>query len=259
MSKADKPFGRKGYGSIGHFMGSRTSDNDFHVNEAQCKLLTDKTRDRYDLVIVQEKLDGSNCSVGLLNGELIPMTRKGYHARTSPFEMHHYFADWVDQNEARFRAVLREGERLCGEWLAQAHGTIYDLTDREPYAVFDIMTGSERLAFIPFTERVGLNFAKPALIHIGQPIPVRRALELHEDKHYGADETEGVVYRMERKGKVDFLAKFVKHNKVDGKYLEDNIWNWKPTKATDVQLSGGVRANHTPPRKLAKGVEGSNK
>lgn len=31
------------------------------------------------------------------------------------------------------------------------------------------------------------------------------------------------------------------------------------TDATDVQLSDKVRANHTPPRKLAKGVEGSNK
>jgi DNA (cytosine-5)-methyltransferase 1 len=31
------------------------------------------------------------------------------------------------------------------------------------------------------------------------------------------------------------------------------------TDATDVQPSGGVRANHTPPRKLAKPVEGSNK
>lgn len=229
---SDKPFGRKGYGSIGHFLGSRTSENDFHVNEAQCKLLTEKTRDRYDLVIVQEKLDGSNCSVGLLDGKLIPITRKGYHARTSPYEMHHMFADWVDANADRFNAVLKEGERICGEWLAYAHGTLYDLSEREPYAVFDIMTGAERLPFIEFTERVGTNFAKPTLLHIGQPISIRKALELVDAHNYGADETEGVVYRMERKGKVDYLAKFVKHNKVDGKYLDEDIWNWKPQTST---------------------------
>ncbi len=229
MNKLDKPLGRKNYGSIGHFAGSRTSENDFHVGEAQCKLLTDKTRDRYDLIIVQEKLDGSNVGVALVGGELIPLTRKGYHALTSPFEMHHYFNDWVEQNADRFKSVLREGERIVGEWLAQAHGTIYDLTDKEPFVAFDIMVEAERMPFIDFTKRVGLTFATPTLIHIGQPISVRKALELHENNHYGADETEGVVYRMERKGKVDFLAKFVKHNKVDGKYLKEGIWNWKPT------------------------------
>lgn len=232
-----KPLGRKGYGSIGHFAGSRTGIGDFHVNEAQCKLLTDKTRDRYDLIIVQEKLDGSNCSVALVNGELIPMTRKGYHARTSPFVMHHVFAEWVEENEHRFRAVLREGERICGEWIAQAHGTLYDLQGKDPYVVFDIMTGAERVPFIEFTRRVGTNFATATLIHIGQPIPVRKALELHEKHHYGADETEGVVYRMERKGKVDFLAKFVKHNKVDGKYLDEEIWNWTPPRIPELPVS----------------------
>lgn len=230
MVLADKPLGRKGYGSIGHLPNSRLSDgSDFHVNNAQASLVTDKTRDRYDLVIVQEKLDGSNCSVGLLNGELVPITRKGYHARTSPFKMHHVFADWVDSNADRFRAVLKEGERICGEWLAVAHGTMYDLSNREPYVVFDIMTGSERLPFIEFTKRVGYSFATPALLHLGQPISVRKALEIHETKNYGCDEIEGVVYRMERKGKVDFLAKFVRHDKVDGKYLKDDIWLWKPT------------------------------
>ena len=227
--KSEKPLGRRGYGSIGHLPNSRLSDNsDYHVNEGQAKKKKKKTRDRYDLVIVQEKLDGSNCSVALVNNELVPITRKGYHARTSPFSMHHLFADWVDLNEDRFRSVLTEGERICGEWLAQAHGTIYDLKGKDPFAVFDIMVGADRCPFIEFTERIGTTFYKPALLHIGQPISVKKVLEIHEEKNYGCDEIEGVVYRMERKGKVDFLAKFVRHDKVDGKYLKDDIWNWKP-------------------------------
>lgn len=227
--KVLKPIGRKAYGSIGHLPNSRLRDgSDFHIQDKQASLLTDKTRDHLDLVIVQEKLDGSNCAVALKDGEITPITRKGYHAMTSPFEMHHRFAEWVKTNEDRFRVVLREGERLCGEWLAYAHGTKYDLTEREPFAVFDIMVEAERLPFIQFTERVGTSFSKPALLHIGQPISVRRAMKLHEANHYGADEIEGVVYRMERLGKVDFLGKFVRHDKVDGKYLDKNIWNWKP-------------------------------
>ena len=39
---------------------------------------------------------------------------------------------------------------------------------------------------------------------------------------------------MERKGKVDFLAKFVRKDKIDGKYLDgDPIWLWRPNKQTE--------------------------
>jgi hypothetical protein len=34
------------------------------------------------------------------------------------------------------------------------------------------------------------------------------------------DKVEGVVYRVERKGKVDFLCKYVRPDKKDGCYLE---------------------------------------
>lgn len=229
----NKPLGRKSYGSIGHLPHSRLRDGtDFHVNDKQASLVTDMTRDRYDLVIVQEKLDGSNCSVALVNGQILALGRAGYLAQSSKYEMHQLFADWVRKNEPRFRAVLHEGERICGEWLAQAHGTIYDLDGREPYAVFDIMVEAERLPFIEFTKRVGTTFATPTLLHIGQPISVKKALELHQAENYGCDEIEGIVYRMERKGKVDFLAKYVRHDKVDGKYLNGApIWNWRPNPA----------------------------
>lgn len=231
MSSDNKPLGRKSYGSIGHLPNSRLRDGtDFHVNDSQAALVTDKTRDRYDLVIVQEKLDGSNCSVALKDGQILALGRAGYLAQSSKYEMHQLFAYWVRKNEDRFRAVLKEGERICGEWLAQAHGTIYDLTDKEPYVVFDIVVEAKRLPFIEFTRRVGTTFTTPTLIHIGQPIGVRKALEIHQERNYGCDEIEGVVYRMERKGKVDFLAKYVRHDKVDGKYLKIKppIWNWRP-------------------------------
>src|ERR1044072_2592500 len=185
----NKPLGRKSYGSIGHLPNSRLRDGtDFHVNDKQASLVTDKTRDRYDLVIVQEKLDGSNCSVALLNGQILALGRAGYLAQSSKYEMHQLFADWVRKNEDRFRSVLKEGERICGEWLAQAHGTIYELDGREPYAVFDIMVGSERLPFIEFTKRVGTTLATPTLLHIGQPISARKAIERHEQDNYGCDE-----------------------------------------------------------------------
>jgi hypothetical protein len=43
---------------------------------------------------------------------------------------------------------------------------------------------------------------------------------------YGNPEKpEGVVYRCERNGEVDFMAKFVREDKEDGKYLKEKIYN----------------------------------
>ena len=233
-SASRKPLGRKSYGSIGHLPNSRLGPSDSCVTEGQAKICTSKARDKNDTIIVQEKLDGSNVGVAFLNGEIIPISRAGYHARTSPFEQHHLFADWVMWNESRFRRVLREGERICGEWLAQAHGTIYEIGGPfEPFAAFDIMVGPDRKTFQEFTEQLDTVFQTPTLLHCGSPLSVEDAMGIHEEYRYPCDEIEGVVYRVERHGKVDFLAKYVRPDKVDGKYLESvtgqpNVWNWRP-------------------------------
>jgi hypothetical protein len=141
------------------------------------------------------------------------------------------------ENEDRFRSVLKEGERIVGEWLAQAHGTIYDLKHEyyEPFAAFDIMTGTERLPLLEFYDRAEPgDFSVPHLLHAGGPISVDEAMKIHRKISWPCDEPEGVVYRVERKGKVDFLTKWVRPDKVDGKYLpevsgEEPIWNWRPS------------------------------
>ncbi len=237
MSKPSrKPLGRKSYGSIGHLPNSRLGPSDSCVTPGQAAICTVKRRDRHDFIIVQEKLDGSNVGVVLLNGEIIPLTRAGYHARTSPFVQHHLFADWVATNEQRFRKVLSEGERICGEWLAQAHGTRYVIEgETEPFIAFDIMVDQNRKTFREFIGQNNATFFVPTLLAAGgDPVSVEDAMARHAKWHYPCDQIEGVVYRVERHGKVDFLAKFVRQDKVDGKYLpeksgEPPVWNWMPT------------------------------
>lgn len=61
---------------------------------------------------------------------------------------------------------------------------------------------------------------------MGQPITVKRVMDLLEKSGHGAiEKPEGAVWRIERDGKVDFLVKFVRPNKVDGLYMEQEIWN----------------------------------
>jgi len=217
-----KPLGYNSYGSIPHLPGSRVGPGDHKCHEGQARIATIRTRDKYDQVICQEKLDGSNVCVAKVNGVCLALGRSGYLASTSPFEMHHKFDEWVTKNYGRFDGVLREGERLCGEWLYQAHGTRYNLP-HEPLVVFDLMVGTTRFAFDDFLERIGNNFVAPALLHRGNAIDIEQALhKLGEHGYHGAiDQAEGAVWRVERKGKVDFLVKFVRPDKVDGKYLPE--------------------------------------
>ena len=139
MNNNIKPIGKKAYGSIPHLPYSRLGTGDHHIEEGQALIATKKTRDKNDLIIVQEKLDGSNCSVAKVNGKILALGRSGYLAETSPYEQHKLFAKWVLLNEQRFITLLNENERVCGEWLAQAHGTIYKLI-HEPFVVFDLIT-----------------------------------------------------------------------------------------------------------------------
>jgi hypothetical protein len=227
-----KPLGQKAYGSIPHLPGSRLGPGDYSISDGQARIATEKARDRHDVIIVQEKLDGSNVAVAKINNEIIALTRAGYLASTSPYQQHHFFAQWVKQNEDRFKGLLNNGERVCGEWLAMAHGTIYNL-HHEPFVAFDIMLGKQRFPFDTFCARVEeYDFQKPYLIHYGGPCSIEKAMEALKDGggHGAADQVEGAVWRVERRGAVDFLCKYVHHQKQDGKYFAENnggepTWN----------------------------------
>lgn len=232
-----KPIGRKNYGSIPHLPNSRLGPSDRSCTEGQARIATVRPRDRHDRVIVQEKLDGSNVGVARVGDTLYALTRAGYLAITSPYVQHHMFDAWVRQpdNSTRFMDVLRDGERLAGEWIAQAHGTRYaDVA--EPFIAFDLMVDSTRLCFDDFYRRIFGVFDFPYTISDGDPLSVEYTMaQIQAKNHHNAiDEIEGAVWRVERYGKVDFLVKWVRPDKVDGKYLpglsgQNEVWNWKPT------------------------------
>tara|TARA_R110000851_G_C12938492_1_gene552011 strand:- start:2 stop:652 length:651 start_codon:yes stop_codon:yes gene_type:complete len=194
---------------------------DHKISEGQERIATVKPRDKHDTIIVQEKLDGSNVGVAMKDGEIFAISRAGYEAKTSPYEQHHAFSDWVYENEPRFRHVLSEGHRVCGEWLHTAHGTIYELP-HEPFVAFDLFDeNNKRFSYFEFSDKVGNDFVLPYLVGIGQPISVDEALQsLGDYGHHGATEQiEGAIWRVERNGIVDYLCKYVRPDKIDGKYL----------------------------------------
>lgn len=228
-----KPLGRKAYGSIPHLPQSRMGPADKACHEGQARIATEKARDKRDRIIVQEKLDGSCCAVANIDGEVVPLQRAGYHADTSPFEQHHLFARWVERRRNLFLDLLRPGERIVGEWLAQAHSTRYDLR-HEPFVVFDLMVGTERATYDEVVDRVGVRLPRPAVAGFGATSVEDALVELGLYGMHGAtDPIEGAVWRVERDGRVDFLVKYVHPDKQDGVFLPEvsggeAVWNWRP-------------------------------
>ena len=164
------------YGSIPHLPGSKQGRDDIGLNEGQSKILTAKVRDRHDLVIVQEKLDGA-CVQILKKREdngmttLLPLSRSGILCQHHEFEHLRLFAAYCTLPEVAtfINAMLCDGETLCGEWLIAAHGTKYDLFPyQEWFAPFDILDKNrKRLPYMTLLQRArkASAIAKRRLVH----------------------------------------------------------------------------------------------
>ena len=92
--------------------------------------------------------------------------------------------------------------------------------------------GQERFTYDSVLEKIDRQLPVPQLLHRGSSISIQEAIKRIDPDYHGAlEEVEGAVWRVERKGKVDFLAKYVRECKVDGKYFpeitgKDSVWHW---------------------------------
>lgn len=223
-----KPLRIKGYGSIPHLSNSRLGPSDKRCSPGHERIVTEKLRDYKDLIIVQEKLDGANCSIAKINGKLFALTRSGYLAKDSQYKQHHLFYRYVNKHYSEFDSIIHEGERLVGEWLIQACGTHYSLQYNELFAPFDIMIRHQRATYLEVLQRVSkTGLVMPKLLHIGGPVRVKNLLPKlkHQEERIAIDRREGLVYRCERDGEFDFIVKYVVSGKKDGVYLDREIYN----------------------------------
>lgn len=222
-----KPLNRKSYGTIPHLPGSRLGQTDRYITEGQAKIATIKTRDARDVVIIQEKVDGCCCAVCKVDGIIYPLTRSGGLACQSGFEHHQLFYRWAMERIERFNALLQDGERLVGEWLAKVHGTKYTVNEETVFRAFDLMIEDQRFNYQQFMERVAGRFQTTPLVSHGPPRTVNWCRDYFPVSGAGAETIEGYVYRVERNGEVDFLAKWVRSDYIPGQFMEQDIWNWR--------------------------------
>ena len=230
-----KPLNRKNYGSIPHLSNSKLGVGDHFIEKGQERILTEKVRDKHDEIFVFEKYDGSNVGIGKLNNKIFALTRSGYEAKTSPYKQHHLFSDWVEKRKSMFNDILNDGERISGEWMAKAHGLIYYIEEGvDPIVFFDHFDANNQRSqidgLIELSVAYGLQI--PRLLHRGKSVEVsdlQTELNRRSWGIYSYEKPEGMVYRVERKGKVDFLAKWVRSDFEAGKYIigkEDDEQRW---------------------------------
>jgi len=222
----------KTYNKIGHLSKSRLGEGDHFIDEKTESQLTKQLTDPVAVIYVEEKLDGSNVCVVRWKGELRCLTRSGYDCEKSTQEQHRMFARWVHHRRDLFGILLSEEEdRVVGEWLALAHGTKYQIdSGYNVFIAFDLYKKEHEMRYFDRIKSfASVGLAMPRLLHVGGACTTNRAIKLLEEPScHKPEDAEGVIYRMERPGKIALKAKLVKKNKVDGKYLIDGqeIWNW---------------------------------
>jgi len=233
-----KPLKVKGYGSIPHLPNSRMGPGDHHCDEGQGKIATREMRDAKDRCIVTLKLDGSNVAVANIpEVGIAAINRAGHFAESSPWIQHRQFAAWVGSVRHWFEP-LKPGHRMVGEWLSLAHGTRYQWPeDIPPFVVFDVFTADNRRLSWDEVKHVSrlCGVTYPIVLHDSMcvPLSVEAAMKaVNRRLCFEQDAPEGAVWRIERNGEFDFMAKYVRPDKVDGKYLQgvtgcDPVWNWR--------------------------------
>ncbi len=109
-----------------------------------------------------------------------------------------------------------------------------------PFVAFDIFREGKRVLWDEFDHRVaGAEISRAFRIHdaaapctidmaLNQLSPPPDTIDLY-GYHGAQEDVEGAVWRVEREGRVDFLAKYVRPSKVDGKYFskfsgQPEIW-----------------------------------
>lgn len=227
MGKPDKPLGGRGYGHIGHIPGSKLGPGDHTIEPNQAALLTGgkKLPTRHHCVVIQEKLDGSCLAVAKIEGRIVTIGRAGYLNSTAPFPHLLAFDTWVDERRPAFDALLLEGERVIGEWVAFAMSTLYRLPhDGAKWRPFDIMRGHDRVSSSDVFARCANEGFLPVTTIAREPMDPSSAYALAAaapvDSRGVDGVPEGVVYRMEERGRTLFMGKWVRADYEPGALFE---------------------------------------
>lgn len=214
----------KNFGHIGHLEGSKLIDDKDKLlsKEEQYKYTVCK-RDKNDLVIISEKIDGMNAGVVKKNGLLYPINRNGYDVRIMGAVhkelsiLGEEWAKWVDNNYLTYDSILEEGERLVLENCIMQHTLKYKFKGTPVFLLAKFKSDNKRINYEELTKlAVKNNMQQPPVLNVGVALPPQIIIDQYPKGLVGVrGDIEGIVYNYEHKGEHDSCAKYVS-NKIMG-------------------------------------------
>lgn len=208
----------RNFGHIGHITGSKMIDSsDSLLSEEDQKKFICCKRDKNDIVIITEKIDGMNAGVVKKNGLLYPVNRKGYdtrlmgQVRAELRQLGEGWAIWVDDHYDLYDSILEEGERLVFEYAEFTHTLEYRFKCDPVFLLAKYDKNNRRLNYAALTELAQKHrIMQPPLLNIGVALPPSIVISQYPNGLIGVkDAIEGIVYSYEHNGEHESCAKFV--------------------------------------------------
>jgi len=229
----------RNFGHIGHLTGSKMIDNhDILLSEKNQYQFTTSLRNKNDIVIITEKIDGMNAGVVKKNGLIYPINRKGYDVRQSMLineELYLLMSEWakyVDDNYMLFDSILEECEHMAFENAIIQHTLRYKFKTKPVFLLAKFDSKNKKINYNSLSELSNkYGFVMPPLLNIGIAVPPDLILKQYPVGKAGIDDKimEGIVYSYEHEGEHESCAKFVA-NPIMGtintslKYYNKCIW-----------------------------------
>lgn len=209
----------RNFGKIHHlFHSEMCSDDDVRVNMEMQTMFTLKKRKFSDVVIVTEKLDGSNMGIVKLNGVLYPINKSGYDCRNMGIRkselqlLGESWATWLDVNYDFYDSIIGEGERLVYENCAIQHSLPYKFKKEPMFLLAKYTSDNKKVSYIELTKFAKQhNIQMPTLLSYGPAIQPELIISqyLSDIKSYRGGSFEGVVYNYEIDDRHETCAKMV--------------------------------------------------
>lgn len=114
-------FDIKKYPRTQHVRGSNLQHGDHDLNEIDWEEISDKN------LIIEEKIDGSNCGISFSNNGDLNLQSRGHYLRGGPREKHfNLLKQWASVHIDSLFSILEDRYVMYGEWMFAKHTCFYD-------------------------------------------------------------------------------------------------------------------------------------
>ncbi len=227
-----------------HLFGSKGTDDDKHLNEAESvRLLADES------LIVEEKVDGTNVGIHFAADGKMALQCRGHLITEGMHPQYDLFKQWAVVKRPTLEDTLLDQFILFGEWLYARHSIHYR---QLPHYFFEFdIYDKEARAFLSLERRLacleGTGITTVPVVHTGSCPRERLAALIGPSRFDSQFENpltrrtdnlmEGLYLRTEAGGVVSRRAKFVRPEFVEKVKQSEH---WQHQALTPNQLQNGA-------------------